>query len=359
MGLFDFLKKDTKKTEEAHDRWSQAYQAKPAAYRKDDKKFIAFTITEDTETVFPMDPKRMFQLDGKPVDDFRIGFCSLKEDRILDTVPFYFCIRYLSQYVVETREPYVLLRGLSHDEMQKIVTDVRSDVEARGRLVHAFEKNLEFIGLDETTPETVNAVFAGETYTFEDVFFPSGSIIAADPICYLQDPKSVSVLKEKISPGKYPVILGFTRPVHDSVRITGMKLQVSGHEAVRYALAETADDRFAGFPVETGTAAFCDAESAESYWKFLQEWYGEHPKGNFYDDYLADLFAQSYASHPDLQREGGDFIRFAIPGSPHEMVMSASGFGDGYYSVFWGYDENDRICSLNALFIDPSLYGTI
>lgn len=98
---------------------------------------------------------------------------------------------------------------------------------------------------------------------------------------------------------------------------------------------------------------FCDKEAAESYWKVLYAWYKEHPNGNWYNDYLADLFKESTEAYPDLQREGSDFIRFKIPESNNEIVMVATGFGDGIYQVFWGVDKNGKRCELVTLFVDP------
>ncbi len=307
-----------------------------------------------------MDPKRMYKIGGKEVDDFRIGFVSLKEDKVLDTLPFYACIRALSAYVRDTKEPYVLLKGMSHEEMTGLIQDVRAEIQAGQNLRKAFEKNLKFISHDQISAETVKAAFSQETVVFENVYYPSGMIIAADPICYLQDEKSVHVLAERINPGRYPVILSIIHPSYDSVRIAGMKLKITDRQAVSYTLAENADKKsFSGFPVDTGTCAFCDQAAAVSYWKFLDQWYAENPKGNFYDDYLADLFARSCKDYPTQQRPGGDFIRFRIPETEHEMIMCATGFGDGYYSAYWGKDSDGNICELVSVFIDPQLYGDI
>ena len=39
-----------------------------------------------------------------------------------------------------------------------------------------------------------------------------------------------------------------------------------------------------------------------------------------------------------------------------EIEYRATGFGDGFYSVFWGYDEKDRPAELVTLFISPDLF---
>ena len=36
--------------------------------------------------------------------------------------------------------------------------------------------------------------------------------------------------------------------------------------------------------------------------------------------------------------------------------MAASGFGDGFYGMFWGQDADGKIVELVTVFIDPDLY---
>lgn len=363
MGLFEHFRKKEKSI------WDKAHEAKPQAYSKEgEEPFIVFTLTEDTDTILPVDPKKMYKIDGKEVYDFRLGLFSLTEDRIIGTLPYDVCVRFLLEYVKEKREPEVLIRGLHHDELTKLFKDAYEAQKERDLFQQAFEKNLKFIGREKMDPDTVERVFHGngiQTFTFENILFPSGILIAADPICYLQDEKSVSCLKREITPGNYSILIAVLPSEKYGIRITGMKLILNERPSCRYELAEAyrlengeRKDTFAGYPVDTGTASFTDALCAKAYWKFLDQWYAEHPDGNLYDDYLADLFAKSYKEHPHLQRPGGDFIRMTIPQSEYEIVMAATGFGDGFYSVYWGLDEKDEVTELVTLFLDPQLFET-
>jgi len=36
--------------------------------------------------------------------------------------------------------------------------------------------------------------------------------------------------------------------------------------------------------------------------------------------------------------------------------MTASGFGDGFYQSYWGYDEKNEICELIVPMVNPELY---
>ena len=80
----------------------------------------------------------------------------------------------------------------------------------------------------------------------------------------------------------------------------------------------------AGFGVDAGLACFCDGAVAGEYDTFQSKWHQERPEGNLYDDYFAELFAESYREWPQVQREGGDFITWEVPGTGHSFSMFAS-----------------------------------
>ena len=64
-------------------------------------------------------------------------------------------------------------------------------------------------------------------FTFEDVRFPTGNILCADPFCTLTDEDGLTLLEETVPAGTYPVSLAIVHMPHDLVRIAGMKLTVS------------------------------------------------------------------------------------------------------------------------------------
>lgn len=238
-------------------------------------------------------------------------------------------------------------------------------MDKREKAREYFIENLHFIGEFETTVEEVDYVFHApkiRKYIFEEVRFPSGEIIIGDPLSYLQSKNQTSYLVKDIESGSYPIEIGIIHSDVIGLRMTGMKLKISNEEPISYELVETyfIDDgekkeAMPGLPVEAGMATICDKKAVESYWDFVNKWHRDNPQGNIYDDYFAMLFAQSYQELPDLQTELGDFIRFEVPGTDQEMVMVSSGFGDGFYSAFWGHDKYDHICELVIRFINPKL----
>ncbi|MCR5373009.1 MAG: hypothetical protein K6E41_06030, partial [Solobacterium sp.] len=173
--------------------WNAAQVSAPSAYTgKDGQPFLVFPVYTGRETILPMDPVRMYRVDEQEVQDCRLSFYS-SEETFLGQLPFYSCIKALSAYALEFREPQVRIRALSIQEAERILRETEREIQARQGWNRLFEKNLEFIGLDGTDKETVDRVFHGHnvrTVAFE-VEFPTGMLAAADPLCYLPDPASI------------------------------------------------------------------------------------------------------------------------------------------------------------------------
>lgn len=117
------------------------------------------------------------------------------------------------------------------------------------------------------------------------------------------------------------------------------------------------DGNLDGFPVDAGLICFCDAQTAEEHRVFIDKWVTDNPGLNQYDDYFAAFFAKSYQALPEYQREGGDFIEWANPNTGNRLVMIASGFGDGFYNSFYGYDAEGEICEIIVPMVNPSFFG--
>ncbi len=257
MGLFDFRKKKQEEAadvnqnqveqvnapeEKEQDRWSQAHQANPQAYQDSNgSPFLVFTVTEETDTILPMDPRQMYKIKGKEVRDIRLGLVSTSEDQVIGDLPYYLCSETLAANTVESRPPFALVRGMSLEEMKTLIEEVQAEIDSRMEMQALFAENLDFLSRDEITPEVVTRAFEGdglETYTFENVAFPTGELIAADPISYLQDPDSTGYLRQTVAPGRYPVTISIHHSENDSVRIVGMRVKFTPQEAVSYTLAE-------------------------------------------------------------------------------------------------------------------------
>lgn len=142
-----------------------------------------------------------------------------------------------------------------------------------------------------------------------------------------------------------------------------MKVDFTDEIPVRYEeallgtenLADMNEGEYFGFNVDAGLGTVVDKKVAEAYCTFLAKWEQDNPDGNIYDNYFAEIFKKSYEENPQYQRSGGDWINWTIPGTEYQVPMFQSGFGDGTYPVYFGYNEKGEICRLVIEFIDIKL----
>lgn len=74
---------------------------------------------------------------------------------------------------------------------------------------------------------------------------------------------------------------------------------------------------------------------------------------DLYDSYLEDALAANASKHPRYQRESGEWVNWQIPGTSYHVPIFTCGFGwFGRYSVWFGIDKDNNICSLVVLMID-------
>lgn len=94
-----------------------------------------------------------------------------------------------------------------------------------------------------------------------------------------------------------------------------------------------------GYPVDAGIGCFMDYETAQLYQQHDRE--TEEKLGenfiSYYDDVIDDV----------LQVNGGDWADFRpYPAKPHNVMLFASGYGDGFYPSYWGIDAQDEVVCL-------------
>lgn len=241
--------------------------------------------------------------------------------------------------------------------------------EKQKRLQKQFEKNLKYISQMEISVETIEKQFVNDNkhhcMPVGKAHFPTGRIIVADPLAYLPSNEYSPELEIKIPKGAYPVDVSIYRNEDIGIRLCTTRLKVKDTKVFRYvcaastkesAVAANDNEVMSGFPVDAGMMTICDVKVANEYREFLEQWHKENPGKNHYDDYFAAFFAQSYEMFPAYQREDGDFIVWSNPIHHHNMVMVASGFGDGFYQSYIGYDENEEICQIIVPMVNPNLF---
>lgn len=196
-----------------------------------------------------------------------------------------------------------------------------------------------------------------ETMEIGNVSLPSGKIVVRDPLVYLSsDEKPYFIQAPK---GNFPVTVAVVKSEDWGDRYAVVKVEFTKEKPVVYRealigiedLEDVTEDDFFGFSVDAGLGCITDAEVLP----FVDQFVAETEVDNVYDDYFADIFAQSYRDFPNNQRDAGDWINWTVPNTDYQIPMFASGFGDGNYPIYFAYDANNEICGLYIQFIDIEL----
>lgn len=304
----------------------------------------------------------IFRFKEKFLGDWLLGVCGGYEDDSLEHCGHVFSD--LKKYNEKT----------TVDDAAEIVERIRAYWMERARKQEEFQvkfkENTDFRTQEEIPADAIESQFVKNESRFfvnvGEIDCPTGKIIAADPLAYLPSPQFSPVLAKSIPAGKYPVEVSICRQKDIGLRMCTARLKIKDSKVVTYKKATATNETaiqlqdggvLEGFPVDAGMICFCDAQVAEEYRTFIDEWYAKNPEGNHYDDYFAAFFAASYKEMPAYQREGGDFIEWTNPDTGNKLVMIASGFGDGFYNSYYGYDIDGKICEIIVPMVNPAFFG--
>lgn len=116
MGLFERFKAKKPAAD-----WTDAYVAAPKFYRDSNgSPFGAIALTEGTETVLPRDPQSEYQVDGKPVENWRMVLISTTKNAMIGDADYQTALRNAEQYAVDRNQNAILVRGLSLAELEAL-----------------------------------------------------------------------------------------------------------------------------------------------------------------------------------------------------------------------------------------------
>lgn len=212
---------------------------------------------------------------------------------------------------------------------------------------------------DLETYFTLNEILGQKMETMEigNVSLPSGKIVVRDPLVYLSSNEKPYFIQAP--KGNFPVTIAVVKSEDWGDRYAVVKVEFTKGKPVVYRealigiedLEDVTEDDFFGFSVDAGLGCITDAEVLPAVDQFVSA----TDVDNVYDDYFAEIFAQSYKDHPNNQRDAGDWINWTVPNTEYQIPMFASGFGDGSYPVYFAYDANGEICGLYIQFIDVEL----
>ena len=197
-----------------------------------------------------------------------------------------------------------------------------------------------------------------DTLDIGEVNLPTGEILACDPLVELGEAKT---FLQKTPVGKFPVKIAVVLSEDYGNRYACVKVEFNKNKPVVYELAvtgnekemdEAGEDEFYGFGVDAGMGCVADKKSQDEYSKYWKKLEEEGNADNPYDDIFEELLEESFKKFPKYQRDCGDWANFIIPDTDLNIPVFASGWGDGYYPCYFGYDKKGELCGFYILFID-------
>lgn len=186
----------------------------------------------------------------------------------------------------------------------------------------------------------------------------TGEILACDPLVELGEARTYI---QKTPIGKFPVKICVVPSRDYGDRYACVKVEFNKNKPVVYELAvtgnekemdEAGEDEYYGFGVDAGMGCVADKKSQDEYLKYWKKLEEEGNVDNPYDDIFEELLEESFKKFPKYQRDGGDWANFIIPNTDLNIPVFASGWGDGDYPCYFGYDEKGELCGFYIHFID-------
>lgn len=188
------------------------------------------------------------------------------------------------------------------------------------------------------------------THQIGELVLTSGRIVACDPLIV---PDTRYHLKKTVEPGRYPVIISIAdfQPIGDS-RVACAMMRISDAPAVRWEVAfinepdtnQTNDRTWYGVDAATGCFVDCDAAEVIEDLVSSKVVYPEKDEFEmFCDRVIAEMEKNSFGNYP---LTAGWANMKVSDDTEANIIAFSSGWGDGGYSSFWGYDASGDLASL-------------
>lgn len=178
-----------------------------------------------------------------------------------------------------------------------------------------------------------------------DLAVPTGFLVACDPFVNFD----ATPFSSPVPPGTFPVELSVVDFGDGDQRVAFARVRVNESIPVSWRMALTEgqdpksleDGHFFGYPVDSGTGCFMDAETSVHFDKKLDD--------SSYTDLMMAEMEKNY-------RHTWDWANFSFDGTSGNLITFKSGLGDGVYPSFFGHDDQGRIAELLTDFIVIDLY---
>lgn len=213
--------------------------------------------------------------------------------------------------------------------------------------VKSFNQYLSYFEQKEADGFSIYLIELGE------LSLPSGKMIVSDPfLSYNQRPLAMD-----LRPGKYPVtlVVAEIEPKHFRVGLVRVKLATGKpvdwelavtDDVLPHELADLGANDFIGFEASSGLGMLIDAEFNEEYVEVLKKYYQCNQGANYYNDILSEEFLNASGHHPNSRNLGDWNVHYPTGDTNKNIMMFATGWGEGLFPAYWGVDEKGKVVEL-------------
>jgi len=190
-----------------------------------------------------------------------------------------------------------------------------------------------------------------ESFEVGKIYLSSGKLVACDPLI-TNDMQPFSIEFPK---GDFSVLLhkeresncvAYAEIIFANAEVTDWKLATTADQNVK----DLAEGEVFGYPAESGMGCFMDVDTQESLDKLEKKLY--HSKGadfmGIYEEFFHDYFFD----------ENGAIDQYAFlkPSEDHPGTIFGfeTGYGEGFYASYIGYDKNNNPVKIITEFIEIS-----
>lgn len=214
------------------------------------------------------------------------------------------------------------------------------------------------LNLDMYFVESVIGNMKVDVLDIGTVHCPTGKIFACDPLIEMED--SLPFI-QTIPAGTYPIKICVVPSEEYGNRYACAKLEISNEKPMRYEMGmvgeenlyeDLDDDSYFGFGVDAGMGCIADIQFQIAFKEYWAKRLEKDPDIDPYNDLFCELLEENAKSHPKYQESHGDWLNWTIPNTNYNIPIFSSGWGDGYYPVYFGYDKNNEVCAVYVKFID-------
>lgn len=182
-----------------------------------------------------------------------------------------------------------------------------------------------------------------QTHEVAQLSIRDGLIVACDP---LVDPEA-EPFDRKVPLGKFPVRVVVAEFEGGDQRVAAARIDFKQEPVARWVpalvagqeLSQLAPGEMYGYGVGAGTGCFMDVSAASALAEREMELSESAEFVSYYDDVLDEVMNEHH-------RDTWTWVDHSPSGDERNVVIFSSGWGDGFYSSYWGEDSNGELVCL-------------